>query len=323
MQISNMTPKVSIIIPVYNVEKYLRECLDSVIAQTFTDWECILVDDGSKDTSPVICDEYAKRDNRFRVIHKGNGGASLARNIGIDNAHGDWITFVDSDDWLSEDYLAHLCRFADLPGDLICSSWAEAYADRTCINQVPDETFNRGDFHKLFEDPAYFKLLKGPYCKLYRTDVIRQHNLRFNEKMAFMEDREFVLRFLLCSQNVVMTNYCDYYYRQLLTSLIHRTHSYESEFAGYLAFAHLIKQINDNIKINEDGQHQLLVAVPVLTHRVISAIKCSFPRKIRNLKMDMMDWKLYNLSYKPVTIKSMIAKRLLTAKLFNLYWFLT
>ena len=93
-------PKISIIVPVYKVEHYLKQCLDSIKAQTFTDWECILVDDGSPDSSPAICDEYSSMDSRFKTIHKTNGGLSSARNAGIRIAQGEFIGFIDSDDWI-------------------------------------------------------------------------------------------------------------------------------------------------------------------------------------------------------------------------------
>ncbi|WP_227166600.1 glycosyltransferase, partial [Enterococcus faecium] len=95
--------EISIIVPVYKVEKYLRKCVDSILAQTFTDFEVILVDDGSPDNSGKICDEYAEKDNRVRVIHKENGGLSSARNAGIDVARGKYLGFVDSDDYIDED----------------------------------------------------------------------------------------------------------------------------------------------------------------------------------------------------------------------------
>lgn len=101
-------PKVSIIIPVYKAEKYLNRCIDSILAQTFTDWELLLIDDGSPDRSGDICDEYAKKDTRIRVFHKNNGGVSSARNLGLDNVLGEYVTFVDSDDWLLENTLT-LC----------------------------------------------------------------------------------------------------------------------------------------------------------------------------------------------------------------------
>ena len=94
--------KISVVVPVYNVEKYLRKCIDSIINQTYKNLEIILVDDGSPDKCGEICDEYAKKDNRVKVIHKKNAGVSSARNDGIDNATGEYIIFVDSDDWLED-----------------------------------------------------------------------------------------------------------------------------------------------------------------------------------------------------------------------------
>ena len=97
--------KISIIVPVFNVEKMLPHCLDSIKAQTFSDFECLLIDDGSTDSSGILCDEYVAFDPRFKVIHSENQGASAARNLGLDNASGEWIQFIDSDDWIAPDFL--------------------------------------------------------------------------------------------------------------------------------------------------------------------------------------------------------------------------
>lgn len=98
-------PKISVIVPVYNVEQYLPRCIDSILAQTFTDFEILLINDGSTDNSGKICDEYAQKDNRIRVFHKKNGGVSSARNVGLDNAKGEWLAFIDADDWIDVNYL--------------------------------------------------------------------------------------------------------------------------------------------------------------------------------------------------------------------------
>jgi len=107
------TPKISVIVPVYNVEKYLRECVDSVLAQTFKDFELILVDDGSPDNSGKICDEYAAKDSRVRVFHKANGGVSSARNFGIKESRADYIAFLDSDDWWNFRFLEKMHAVAE------------------------------------------------------------------------------------------------------------------------------------------------------------------------------------------------------------------
>lgn len=93
---------ISVIVPVYNVERYLARCIESILSQTYTDFELLLIDDGSKDKSGSICDEYALKDSRIRVFHKPNGGVSSARNVGLDNARGQWVAFCDSDDWLDK-----------------------------------------------------------------------------------------------------------------------------------------------------------------------------------------------------------------------------
>lgn len=103
-------PKLSVIVPIYNVEPYLRQCLDSIVNQTYRNLEIILVDDGSPDNCGAICDEYAEKDERIFVVHKQNGGLSAARNDGIARATGEWITFVDSDDWCDTDYYEQLFK---------------------------------------------------------------------------------------------------------------------------------------------------------------------------------------------------------------------
>lgn len=100
----NSNPKISIIVPVYNVEQYLPRCIDSILNQFFTDFELLLIDDGSKDRSGAICDKYADKDDRIRVFHKENGGVSSARNVGLDNARGEWLSFIDGDDEITEGY---------------------------------------------------------------------------------------------------------------------------------------------------------------------------------------------------------------------------
>lgn len=106
--------KVSFILPIYNVEKYLSECVKSILAQTYSDFEILLVDDGSPDNCPALCDEWARKDNRIKALHKPNGGLSDARNYGLDHAQGDYVVFVDSDDfWVNKDCLKHLMNVVD------------------------------------------------------------------------------------------------------------------------------------------------------------------------------------------------------------------
>ena len=105
-----MNPSISIIVPVYNSEKTLNRCVDSILSQTFQDWELLLIDDGSTDRSGKLCDEYALKDQRIKVFHKKNGGVSSARNIGLDHAKGEWITFIDSDDEIPKNTFTDDCK---------------------------------------------------------------------------------------------------------------------------------------------------------------------------------------------------------------------
>ena len=120
-------PQISIIVPVYNSEKYLGACIDSILAQSYRDFELILVDDGSRDSSPRICDDYAQKDSRVKVIHKANGGVSAARNDGLDIAKGEYVTFIDSDDWVEGEYLETLSKFGKY--DIVFFSHRLIYED--------------------------------------------------------------------------------------------------------------------------------------------------------------------------------------------------
>lgn len=196
--------RVSVIVPVYQVEQYLPRCLDSILAQTFTDFELILVNDGTKDDSPRIMQEYAQRDGRIRQIHKENGGLSSARNAGLDIARGEYIAFVDSDDYVSPDLLTDAVEAADRDG-----------AELVLFNyQIVNENGEQGPYLS-FEDETihlkelglanYFYRYWMPYrhgqeawCRLYRRDVIERNGLRYApNKEVFAEDTLFSAMYLM------------------------------------------------------------------------------------------------------------------------------
>lgn len=186
---------ISVIVPVYNVEKYLRRCIDSILAQTFTDFELLLIDDGSTDDSGNICDEYAKKDTRVRIFHRENGGVSSARNLGLDNAKGGWITFVDADDYLYDG--AFPTSLKDFSADLIVGGYSHIYV-RTgkVFDNIPDnKTID------IRENAEYLGTILGtylttPWCKLFRKSVIQNNKLRFCEDLSYGEDTDFVFRYI-------------------------------------------------------------------------------------------------------------------------------
>lgn len=192
-------PLVSIIIPVYNSEKYLRQCLDSVIAQTYTNWECILVDDGSKDESGQICDEYAALDKRFRVIHKENGGVSSARNIGIDEAKGKWIYFSDSDDTLELDALATLYSGSLKDVDAVFAGFKRYDLTGKCIEEASrheEKIISISDAIMTLYRP-YIYLYQGYlWNKLFKTPIVRSNNIFFDTDLSYNEDSLFIISYL-------------------------------------------------------------------------------------------------------------------------------
>ena len=186
-----MNPKISIIVPVYKVEKYLHKCIDSILSQTFKDFELILVDDGSPDNCGKICDEYAKRDNRIVVVHKENGGLGSARNRGIDIARGDYIGFVDSDDWIEIDMyevLYNICDTYDC--DIANCSSIIHFKDRTQINGGHKLTIHTREeaMKTMLEGKLYDEVV---WTKLIKRELLDE--LRFNENIIY-EDTDFTYK---------------------------------------------------------------------------------------------------------------------------------
>ena len=180
---SNAKELVSVIVPVYNVEKYLRRCIDSLLNQTYRNLEIILVDDGSGDLSGLICDEYEKKDARIKVIHKANGGVSSARNAGLDRMTGSYVTFIDSDDYVLPDYVEKLMNVmlkyhAHMAG---CHTWSEGSpAACTGENAVPIQ-ITKDNF-------LDFQWHASVNATCFRAEVIREAKVRFDEAIAFGED---------------------------------------------------------------------------------------------------------------------------------------
>jgi len=206
---------ISIIIPVYNVTRYLDECVSSVVEQTYHEWECILVDDGSTDGSGAICDEWVKRDERIRVIHQENGGVSRARNRGIKEAKGEFVVFVDSDDWLGKD---HLDKLIEAPvADLVVSGVKHLMKNGECVEFKPlcDKTFKISP-ESVQEFVALNRnyLLYAPYVKLYKRTILESYNICFPVDCHYGEDLQFNLRYLDYVKTITQVEDSSYYYRR-------------------------------------------------------------------------------------------------------------
>ncbi len=207
-----MESLVTVIIPVYNVEKYLDTCIRSVIQQSYENWELILVDDGSADNSPRICDDYAASDGRIKVYHNENHGASYSRNFGIDYSRGRYLTFIDSDDWIDENYVANLVKAMEETGsDLAISPYYLAYPNRAVLygaNKRKLTGILKKDLVKLY------RLTCGPWGKLYRKDIVCNKGLRFPLGRSYSEDRVFNYKYLQSIQKYCYVDTPQYHYRQ-------------------------------------------------------------------------------------------------------------
>lgn len=188
-----MNPTISIIVPVYNTEQYLNRCIDSILSQSFTNFELLLIDDGSTDKSGDICDEYARKDERIKVFHKKNGGVSSARNMGLDFARGEWITFVDADDWIVKDCLNW--EYSLFQEDLIIFSYYNN--SETSNNLFPINSFvtkGKDELNDLYQTLIYKGFFRTVWSKLFKKSII--NNLRFDEAISIGEDHLFLLNYL-------------------------------------------------------------------------------------------------------------------------------
>lgn len=217
----NITPIISIIVPVYKVEQFLPKCIESILSQTYSDWELLLIDDGSPDDSGRICDEYALKDPRIRVLHKENGGVSSARNLGLDNACGEYVTFVDSDDWLSNDSL-QVCIDEIEKNNLEALQFGFFYVtDDIEIPRVKTATM-------LLNGEQYIQADSFNVCVgggIYKRDIIEEHQLRFPKELKLAEDQFFVLSFFKHTHRIKYLDRAMYYYLQHPNSAVHTSKS--------------------------------------------------------------------------------------------------
>lgn len=206
-------PKISIIVPVYNAEANLHRCIDSILAQSFTDFELILVNDGSKDTSADICNKYSQKDVRVRVFHKENGGVSSARNLGLNNVLGEWVTFVDADDRMEETGLDSLLE--GTMADLVVSGFKHIDVRKnTFSDDFPPQTgqIDISNEGKLIDGLLWRLYFTTPWGKLFNAFLIKNKNIRFKSTLRLGEDTDFVLRYLLEISTIFLTEKITYFY---------------------------------------------------------------------------------------------------------------
>lgn len=278
----------SIIIPVYNVRQYLRDCLDSVLAQTCTDWEAVCVNDGSTDDSLSILREYAAKDKRIRIIDQPNGGAGTARNAGIHIAQGEYIFFLDADDWIVPDALERLSNH--LYGqDLLCFS-GQKYMEADGTYHQPDvlqpATYSSGmDYYNanalLSRDFQFVCIV----LRAYKTSLIRNHNLYFREKLSAFEDDLWVPQVCFAARQVAVIPDNLYVYRirpnSVMTSFSDRKLLDLLRITNQLAEEFSLKEVDNKVILYRSIAHHFQKVLALCPIHMRSEIK------------QLLNWHLY------------------------------
>lgn len=247
---------ISIIVPVYNVEKFLPQCLDSLVNQTYRDIEIIGVNDGSTDGSLVILEQYAAKDERIKIISRKNRGASESRNESIEQAHGEWLMFVDSDDWLEPNTCERVMEVIG-DADMVFFSYIREFRTTSAPKHIfglEPMTFKGNGIDWLFErliapkdkelrDPSKLDSLSTVWGKLYKTDIIRQHSITFpsTDKTGTLEDLVFNGKYF---NHLKRANYlpdCLYHYRKVNSNSIVYTHKPELDKKWLYVFGEIEK----------------------------------------------------------------------------------
>lgn len=279
--------KFSIIIPVYNVEKYLRDSLDSVLHQTFADWEAVCVDDGSTDSSAAILAEYVKKDNRFKMIAQVNEGLSSARNTGIKEAKGDYILFLDSDDWLEPNTLETIAKALN-DQDVLCFSGRRFFEETNSFNsadELLEKVYESGmDYYNenalLPRDFAFVCVV----LRVYKRSFLLENNLRFEEGI-FHEDNLFTPLICYYAKNVRVVNACLYNYRIRAHSIT--TTADLKRLKDLMGIANKLAAFF----IPKQGFDKTVVYRAITHHYQVAFVET--PNAEREEMKQLCDWKLY------------------------------
>lgn len=268
---------VSIIIPVFNTEQYLSRCLDSLLNQSFTDYELLLVDDGSSDTCGAICDAYAARDGRIRVFHKENGGVSSARNLGLDFARGEWVYFVDSDDELLPDGLKTLIDCISDEVDSVMGGIVEIDVkgiESTVEARTELSLSKKRTIVSLYNGYGSYYNYCGYMCIwLLRRRVISEHRLRFDSSIAIKEDTLFLMQFVCQSDGITrQTTVPVYrYYKRADSAMGSVSDSYNSKYVD--SFYALVKMKHEIETLYPFYSSTVFIAKQAIVSRYYSIVR--------------------------------------------------
>lgn len=277
-----MAELVSIVVPVYNAECFLEKCISSLITQTYSTLEIILVDDGSVDNSFGICCEFAAVDPRIAVFHHANSGPSVTRNVGIANAHGQYLMFVDADDWLESTAVADLVfTLKKENADLIVGGYerfSDANDQNSSMHQVTQEPMMILDGPKgiaeLFMYPQTSLAGVSVWAKLYRVNLIRTYQIKFYENISYEEDCCFNLQYYRHIKRTAIIGRCVYHYRQTKMSLskVYRPETFAFLLGGYYERRRFFEEIGLENQLPKLESIMLIVMLSVCKKIALSCM---------------------------------------------------
>lgn len=247
--------KITIIIPIYNAEKYLKQCLFSILTQTFSDFELLLINDGSIDESRKICDSYAAKDSRIKVFHKENGGVSSARNLGLEKANGEWIWFVDSDDYIRNDALDNLQSATEkIDTDSIMFGYQKINSTGKSIYQFIEKgntiSLNQTQGLKALYKSSFYPYQGYVWSKVFKKSIIDDFHIRFDENIYFNEDRLFCFEYFSKIEKQITYILDDlYFYLDVPDSAMNDiskgyNSKFETDIRAYIKMQEIIKKEN-------------------------------------------------------------------------------
>lgn len=233
----------SVIIPVYNAESTLNRCITSILEQDFQDYEILLIDDGSSDSSGFICDDFAALDKRIKVFHKQNGGVSSARNLGLKNATGRWITFVDADDYIEQDFFPSV--FLE-NGSLVIVNFKTTESDDYIEYLEPGKVVGKKQVKQFVNKYLHLDLLRCPWAKFFERIIIEKKHLLFDDRFAVGEDTLFVMSYLLHCKNIQVESrgLYRYYKRPSKESFVRYRIDFEKSIAYLNTFDKVYKDLH-------------------------------------------------------------------------------
>lgn len=326
----NTSPAISVIIPVYKAEQYLPRCIDSLLAQRFSDYEVLLVDDGSPDRSGEICEEYARKDSRIRVFHQANQGVSAARNKGLEEALGRYISFADPDDRVQPTYLQHLydALHPEQGAGVVMAGFQlhTASGEKQEGKQLPEGVFPASNIPEVFRAHQIYRL-GYVWSKLFEASVIREHALRFDPRIRCLEDALFTYRYLLKCDYIATSTAQDYIYIKYPRSLSSSLQTFEEIQTGIELFKPVFSEFTSRWALSREVIFGMYEVIAIFLEWGINADYVPYRKVKRSLRIEHLrvlvsdNHSFFANNYLPAYKADKLGKWLLLKQLYGIYDF--